>query len=131
MIVVGIGKALHDSGIAAYIDGKIKYCKYEREQNIKHGKALKNGIEKIAQWGVNLMDINLIYETDAIILKNIIYQTTHGGAEKWKISDEHYLVDHHQAHLNAHTKWKKGNNGVVIDGLGSGSILQCQFLITK
>ena len=33
-------------GIAAYIDGKIKYCKYEREQNIKHGKAPENGIGK-------------------------------------------------------------------------------------
>ena len=60
MIVVGIGKALHDSGIAAYIDGKIKDCKYEREQNIKHGKAPEKWYwKKLAQWGVNLMDINL------------------------------------------------------------------------
>lgn len=123
MIVVGIGKALHDSGIAAYIDGKIKYCKYEREQNIKHGKAPEKWYwKKLAQWGVNLMDINLIYETDAGHFKKYnLPRLPHGGAEKWKISDEHYLVDHHQAHLNAHTKWKKGSNGVVIDGLGSGN----------
>ncbi len=123
MIVIGIGKALHDSGIAAFINGKIKYSKYERDVGIKHGRAPEKWYwKKLLQWGVNLMDIDCIYETDAGYFKKYnLPRLPHGGAEKWKIAEDHYLVDHHQAHLNAHTKWKNGSDGVVIDGLGSGN----------
>ena len=37
MIIVGLGKAYHDSSICIFDSGKIKYAKYEREVNINEG----------------------------------------------------------------------------------------------
>ena len=35
MIIVGFGKNNHDDSVCAYLDGEIKYAKYEREINRK------------------------------------------------------------------------------------------------
>lgn len=123
MIIVGLGKAIHDSSISAYINGEIKYAKYERDLNIKHGKAPEKWFwSKLIDWGVNLRDVDIIYETDTGNFKKYnLARLPHYGADKWKLNDNHYIVDHHLAHLNAHTKWvnNSNKNGAVIDGLGS------------
>ena len=65
MIIVGLGKNNHDDSVCAYLDGEIKYAKYEREINIKSSPAPNWWFyEKIKSWGVKLEEVSLFLETD-------------------------------------------------------------------
>ena len=54
MIIVGLGKARHDSSICLSENGKLKYAKYERESGIKQGRAPEQWYwNKLYQWGIS------------------------------------------------------------------------------
>ena len=65
MIIVGLGKNNHDDSVCAYLDGEVKYAKYEREVNIKSAPAPNWWFyEKVKSWGVKLKEVSLFVETD-------------------------------------------------------------------
>lgn len=93
-IVVGIGKAHHDSSICAYINGEVKYAKYEREYGVKHAVAPDHWYQKkLVQWGVNVKDIDYICEPDQI--------------------------DHHIAHAWSNSEFTFDSQAFVLDGYGT------------
>ena len=53
-IFVGIGDAIHDTSIAALIDGEFKYRKSERHLSIKHHEAKQDWYEQtLKDWGID------------------------------------------------------------------------------
>ena len=91
-IVVGIGKAHHDSSICAYINGEIKYAKYEREYGVKHAVAPNDWYyKKLKQWNIN--NVDLFVEPDAI--------------------------DHHVAHAWSNSEFTPESQAFVLDGYGT------------
>lgn len=91
-IVVGVGKAHHDSSICAYINGEIKYAKYEREYGVKHAVAPNDWYyKKLKQW--NISSVDLFVEPDAI--------------------------DHHMAHAWSNSEFTKYSQAFVLDGYGT------------
>ncbi len=131
MILVGIGRAYHDSSICAYINGIIKYAKYERHSSIKHALAPEPWYwSTMIRWGIDIDNIDMIVETDGgyyslpnkrktskLPLGNISvgYKHKHNVHKM-----EHYLLDHHLAHAWSNTSFNENSNAVVIDGVGSG-----------
>jgi carbamoyltransferase len=92
MIVVGLGKAHHDSSICAYINGEIKYAKYEREYGVKHAVAPEYWyIKKLSEWGVNKADLTIT-------------------------PDE---MDHHLAHAWSNSEFTSESQAFVLDGYGT------------
>lgn len=128
MIIIGLGKAHHDCSVCAYIDGEIKYAKYEREVGIKHARAPEPWFyKKLFEWGVNFDKINLIVETDGSYYNNKDKSTRlpYNGANFYtkhkKYNDtKHYILDHHLAHAWSHSKFKKDSQALIVDGMGSG-----------
>ena len=126
MILVGIGKANHDESIAAWIDGKVKYLKHERDSNIKHNQAPEKWYyETLLRWGINLKDIKRLYYTDSgrmgtrFPLNGKLSQTTYAPAPYSPDNFIEICVDHHLAHAWSHTEFNLKSNAVVIDGHGS------------
>jgi carbamoyltransferase len=128
MIVVGIGKAYHDCSICVYIDGHIKYAKYEREVGIKHARSPEQWFyKKLFQWGVDFDKINFIIETDGGYYNGSIKSNKlpHGGVNfytkhKKYHTTKHYVIDHHLAHAWSNSQFTKNSQAMIIDGLGSG-----------
>jgi predicted NodU family carbamoyl transferase len=132
MILVGIGKAVHDESIAAWIDGKIKYKKIERDINSKHSKAPEWWFyQTLIDWGIKLKDIKRIYTTDS-------GKQDIRGPAKGKISNTGFInpngtqteviVDHHLAHAWSHTEFKINYNAIVIDGKGSDNWTELTYV---
>jgi carbamoyltransferase len=128
MIVVGLGKAHHDCSICVYIDGEIKYAKYEREIGRKHARAPEQWFyKKLFQWGIDFDKINLIIETDGGYYHNghKSTRTPFGGVNfytkhKKYNTTKHYILDHHLAHAWSNSKFKPTAQAMIIDGMGSG-----------
>ncbi len=122
MIIVGLGKAYHDSSICVFNNGKIKYAKYEREINIKHGYAPEQWYwKKLQQWNIDLDKIDLLVQTDEGALQFI------DGSPRLPLHDQdvihftknHYIIDHHLAHAYSHTSYSPTDQFYVMDGRGS------------
>ena len=123
MIIVGLGKNNHDDSVCAYLDGEIKYAKYEREINIKSSPAPNWWFyEKIKSWGVKLEEVFLFLETD----RGSFYD----NVERLPLNGVTYLdaphlktiiLDHHFAHLFSNPNYVPGETpGMVVDAMGSG-----------
>tara|TARA_R110000796_G_scaffold36032_1_gene92262 strand:- start:421 stop:1890 length:1470 start_codon:yes stop_codon:yes gene_type:complete len=123
MIIVGLGKNNHDDSVCAYLDGEIKYAKYEREINIKSSPAPNWWFyEKIKSWGVKLEEVSLFLETD----RGSFYD----NVERLPLNGVTYLdaphlktiiLDHHFAHLFSNPNYVPGETpGMVVDAMGSG-----------
>ncbi len=122
MIVVGLGKAYHDSSICVFNSGKIKYAKYEREVNIKHGYAPEQWYwKKLQQWNVNLDKIDLLVQTDEGVLQFIdgTPRLPLLNQDVVEFSKNHYIIDHHLAHAYSHTSYFPTDQFFVMDGRGS------------
>ena len=92
MIIVGIGKAHHDSSICAYINGEIKYAKYEREYGVKHAVAPESWFfKKLIEWNADVFN----------------YST---------YPDE---MDHHLAHAWSNSEFTPQSQAFVLDGYGT------------
>jgi len=128
MIVIGLGKASHDCNVCAYIDGEIKYAKYEREIGQKHARAIESWFyKKLFQWGIDFDKINLIVETDGGYYNGKFksLRLPYGGLSyytKHKKDDigKHYILDHHLAHAWSNSNFKESSQALVLDGMGSG-----------
>lgn len=129
MILVGIGGAKHDESIAAWIDGKIKYRKRERETNIKHASASNVWFfQTLLDWNINLKDIKRLYFTDKGRLRTRAPRDN--MASEPIFSDENIVevcIDHHLAHAWSHTDFQLGQNTVVIDGMGSNNNTEMSY----
>ena len=116
LIVVGLGKARHDSSVAASINGKLKYAKYERDVGIKHGIAPESWFyKKLSEWGIENPD--LIVETDGGVCSHHGVPRLPWGGEIWYVRrDGIYVLDHHTAHTLSQEVCPQN---IVIDGKGS------------
>ena len=91
-IVVGIGKAHHDSSICVYNNGDIKYAKYEREYGVKHAVAPDEWYgKKLREWNVGTPD--RVISTDRL--------------------------DHHLAHAFSNFEFTPTMQAFVLDGYGT------------
>lgn len=127
MIVVGFGKALHDCSICVSINGKVKYAKYEREVNNKNIPAPSYWFwKKLIEWNIDLKKIDLLvhldtddyyfkYKINALPINDQDFLIPQSSTRKKEI-----LLDHHLAHLWSNTSFNGKEEGVIIDGRGSG-----------
>ena len=59
---IGIGNALHDTSIAALINGEFKYRKSERAFGIKHHQADDKWFKSVLdEWGVDEKNSKIVY----------------------------------------------------------------------
>jgi carbamoyltransferase len=94
MIVIGLGRAHHDSSICAYIDGEVKYAKYEREYGVKHAVAPNDWYyKKLAEWAIDQNKISMVVSTDQL--------------------------DHHLAHAWSNSEFTPESQAFVLDGYGT------------
>lgn len=116
LIVVGLGKARHDSSVAVSINGKLKYAKYERDVGIKHGIAPESWFyKKLSEWGIENPD--LIVETDGgLCSHHDVHRLPLNGDLCYLRRDGIYILDHHTAHAYSQNSYPQS---VVIDGRGS------------
>ena len=105
MNLVGLGLTIHDSSIAAYKNGKFLYRKAERETGVKHAHASVDWAAKVLkEWEIE---------------NPIISQATWlKGKDPSKLTDTHYRLDHHYAHLLSSPKKYKFN--YVVDAWSVG-----------
>ena len=108
MNLVGLGLTIHDSSIAAYKNGKFLYRKAERETGVKHAHASVDWAAKVLkEWEIE---------------NPIISQATWlKGKDPSKITDTHYRLDHHYAHLLSSPKKYKFNYVVDAWSVGPGT----------
>lgn len=118
MIYVGIGDAIHDTSIAALIDGKFKYRKSERHLNIKHHEADFNWYKQtLKDWGIDNID-KLVYTDKGTYLNDgFIIRKPYCGEEFIKEKDG-ICLDHHIAHM--YSTMVDVEQYAVFDGKGSG-----------
>lgn len=118
MIYVGIGDAIHDTSIAALIDGKFKYRKSERHLNVKHHEANSDWYqETLRDWGIDKID-RLVYTDKGTRLRtgSIIRKPYHG--EEFIKEKDGICLDHHMAHM--HSTMFDYEQYAIFDGKGSG-----------
>lgn len=126
MVIVGLGKALHDSSIAVYDNGKIRYAKYEREVSLKHGTAYEAWYySKLVKWGIDLDNIDTVVETDGCLFgdNNKEFRRAPLNGEPFykvdRIWKDQFVLDHHLAHAWSNLNFNVDSQCVVIDGRGS------------
>lgn len=143
MILVGIADNAHDSNISAWINGRFRYAKYERESGIKHGRAPAIWFwKKLEEWGVEEKDIDAF----AYVEPHMYYYSEHGymrhdpapfygeafltkynvtngwnGMCKHLPDDHYFLLDHHYAHFFSNTTMTSGDKAVISDTGGSNN----------
>ena len=118
-IIVGLGKGLHDSSVCASFNGEIKYAKYERQFYIKHGKAPEAWYwDVLKKWGIEYPDF-LVYTDQSDI--GLTPRLPVNNESHIKINHNHYLLDHHLAHLWSNIEFDDSKQAVCIDGRGSGN----------
>lgn len=121
-IIVGLGKANHDSSLCFSKNGKLTYIKYERDSGIKQGRAPETWYwKKLLEYGIQPNDIDHVIETFPCEVGYVPRLPNHGLHYFKFPHDEHYILDHHLAHVWSHTDFKIGEQAVVIDGRGSGN----------
>ena len=116
-IFVGIGDAIHDTSIAALIDGEFKYRKSERHLGVKHHEASDNWYKQtLKDWGIDKPD-RLCYTDKGRIRFGKHVRKPYNG-EDIIIEDDVVCIDHHTAHL--HSTLSNAEQHAVFDGRGSG-----------
>lgn len=119
MVIVGLGKAKHDSSVCALINNEIKYAKFERQFNVKHGGGNDAWYwHTLKTWGITYPDFTVY--TDERELGSVPRLPLNGEEYLHIKENNFFMLDHHFAHLWSNTKFKNHNQGVVIDGQGSG-----------
>lgn len=124
MIIIGLGTNNHDDSICAYINGEIRYAKYEREVNIKIEQAPDWWFfEKIKNWKINHRDVDLFVKTERGFFYGHVWRLPLHGSEFLYTNDiqKTFILDHHLAHLYSCQSYIRGTTqGVAMDAMGSG-----------
>ena len=119
MICIGIGDAIHDTSIAAYIDGEFKYRKSERALGIKHHNAGYNWYHSVlSEWGIDQKDVfKTVYTDEGRMRFGKRVRKPYNG-EEYLVEDKGICIDHHTAHL--YSTLSDAKQHAVFDGFGSG-----------
>ena len=119
MICVGIGKAIHDTSIAALIDGEFKYKKSERALGLKHHKADDEWYQSVLkEWGIDQKDIFRTVYTDEGRMRFGKRTRKPYNGEEYLSEEQGICLDHHTAHL--YSTQSDAKQHAVFDGFGSG-----------
>lgn len=117
--IIGLGKGLHDSSVCVSFNGEIKYAKYERQFYVKHGQAPEAWYwDVLKKWGINYPNF-LVYTDQGDI--GLTPRLPADNEPYIKINNNHYLLDHHLAHLWSNIEFDESKQAVCIDGRGSGN----------
>ena len=115
---IGIGNALHDTSIAALINGEFKYRKSERAFGIKHHQADDKWFKSVLdEWGVDEKNSKIVYtDSGKKRFGRRVRKPYHG--EDYIIEGDRICIDHHTAHV--HSAQSYASQHAVFDGRGSG-----------
>ena len=115
---IGIGGALHDTSIAALIDGEFKYRKSERAFGIKHHQADENWFKSVLdEWGVDEKNSKIVYtDSGRKRFGRRVRKPYHG--EDYIIEGDRICIDHHTAHVYSAQSY--ATQHAAFDGRGSG-----------
>ena len=115
---IGIGGALHDTSIAALIDGEFKYRKSERDFGIKHHQADENWFKSVLdEWGVDEKNSKIVYtDSGRKRFGRRVRKPYHG--EDYIIEGDRICIDHHTAHVYSAQSY--ATQHAAFDGRGSG-----------
>jgi len=122
MVIVGLGKAAHDSNICVFKNGQVKYAKYEREINLKHALAPEWWYwKKLKEWNIDLDKIDLLVQTDdgLLQLSHGVLRLPHHDKDFIELNKKHFILDHHLAHVYSNTSYSPHDSFFVMDGRGS------------
>ena len=115
---IGIGNALHDTSIAALIDGEFKYRKSERAFGIKHHQADDNWFKSVlGEWGVDEKNSKIVY-TDAGRKRFGRRVRKPYNGEDYIEEGDRICIDHHTAHVFSAQSY--ATQHAAFDGRGSG-----------
>ena len=115
---IGIGNALHDTSIAALIDGEFKYRKSERAFGIKHHQADDKWFKSVLdEWGVDEKNSKIVY-TDAGRKRFGRRVRKPYNGEDYVVEGDRICIDHHTAHV--HSAQSYATQHAAFDGRGSG-----------
>ena len=115
---IGIGNALHDTSIAALIDGEFKYKKSERAFGIKHHQADDKWFKSVLdEWGVDEKNSKIVY-TDAGRKRFGRRVRKPYNGEDYVVEGDRICIDHHTAHV--HSAQSYATQHAAFDGRGSG-----------
>ncbi|CAH0127561.1 carbamoyltransferase C-terminal domain-containing protein [Roseomonas sp. CECT 9278] len=125
--LLGFYLGLHDSNVAARVDGKLRYRKFERMSGIKHQRVALDAIRVACdEWGIR-PDYVAFTDGNRNGLGSCI------GEELWcslpsigslAPNAKTYCLDHHYAHVLSAMPEMAGANivGIAIDGRGDNGI---------
>lgn len=118
MIYVGIGNAIHDTSIAALVDGEFRYRKSERHLKIKHHEADDEWYNQtLKDWGIDRID-KLVYTDKGTYLEDgSIVRKPYDG-ETFINDGNNICLDHHTAHM--YSTLVDVEQYAIFDGKGSG-----------
>ena len=115
---IGIGGALHDTSIAALIDGEFRYRKSERALGIKHHQADEQWFKSVLdEWGVDEKNSKIVY-TDAGRKRFGRRVRKPYNGEDYIVEGDRICIDHHTAHVYSAQSY--ASQHAVFDGRGSG-----------
>ena len=115
---IGIGNALHDTSIAALINGEFKYRKSERAFGIKHHQADDKWFKSVLdEWGVDEKNSKIVYtDSGKKRFGRRVRKPYHG--EDYIVEGDKICLDHHTAHVYSAQSY--ASQHAVFDGRGSG-----------
>ena len=115
---IGIGNALHDTSIAALINGEFKYRKSERAFGIKHHQADDKWFKSVLdEWGVDEKNSKIVYtDSGKKRFGRRVRKPYHG--EDYVVEGDRICLDHHTAHVYSAQSY--ASQHAVFDGRGSG-----------
>lgn len=115
---IGIGGALHDTSIAALIDGEFRYRKSERALGIKHHQADEQWFKSVLdEWGIDEKNSKIVY-TDAGRKRFGRRVRKPYNGEDYIVEGDRICIDHHTAHVYSAQSY--ASQHAVFDGRGSG-----------
>lgn len=118
-IFVGIGDAIHDTSIAALIDGEFKYRKSERHLSIKHHEAKQDWYEQtLKDWGIDKPH-RVVYTDKGRKRFGKRVRKPYDGQD-FLLEGDTICLDHHTAHM--YSTLCDAEQHAVFDGAGSGPI---------
>ena len=119
MICIGIGDAIHDTSVAALIDGEFKYRKSERALGIKHHNAGEEWYKSVLdEWGIDQKDVTRTVYTDAGRVRFGKRVRKPYNGEDFLLEGDRTCIDHHTTHL--YSTQSDAEQHAVFDGRGSG-----------
>ena len=142
MIFVGIALNHHDSNISAYINGEVKYAKYERQSGIKHARApIVWFFDILEKWGIEEKNINGFAYVDSFFnIKDKMYNPAPFQGEEFLLkedldrgygwygfanhlpNDQYIMLDHHHAHVYSNINFSQDGQAISTDGNGSNNM---------